>query len=109
MSIIQTIRDKYAAVVIGVIAVSLIAFVLMDAGKGNNRGGGGNLDESIAVVNGQKVAYGTYLDKSKQMEDYYASQGQPSNDNTKQQVSQGVWSQITDGTVLDQEAKKIGL
>lgn len=109
MSIIQTIRDKYAAVVIGVIAVSLIAFVLMDAGKGNNRGGGGNLDESVAVVNGQKVAYGTYLDKSKQMEDYYASQGQASNDNTKQQISQGVWSQITDGTVLDQEAKKVGL
>ena len=30
MSIIQTIRDKGAAIVIGVIALSLIGFLLMD-------------------------------------------------------------------------------
>lgn len=109
MSIIQSIRDKYAAVVIGVIALSLIGFIMMDAGKGNRGGGAGREDEAIAVVNGQNVAYGTYLDKSKQIEDYYASQGQPVSDNMKEQVNQGAWSQITDGTVLDQEAKKVGL
>src|ERR1700712_5526505 len=109
MSIIQTIRDKYAAVVIGVIALSLIAFVMMDAGKAGRNTGGGKEDEAIAVVNGQKIAYGTYLDKSKQIEEYYASQGQPVNDNMKEQISQGAWSQITDGTVLDQEAKTVGL
>lgn len=109
MSIIQTIRDKYAAVVIGVIALSLIAFVMMDAGKAGRNSGGGKEDEAIAVVNGQKIAYGIYLDKSKQIEDYYASQGQPVNDNMKEQISQGAWSQITDGTVLDQEAKVVGL
>lgn len=109
MSIIQTIRDKYAAVVIGVIALSLVAFVMMDAGKANRNSGGGKEDEAIAVVNGEKIAYGTYLEKSKQIEDYYASQGQPVNDNMKDQVSQGAWSQVTDGTVLDQEAKIVGL
>ena len=34
MSIIQTIRDKGAAIVIGVIALSLIGFLLMDARSG---------------------------------------------------------------------------
>jgi peptidyl-prolyl cis-trans isomerase D len=109
MSIIQTIRDKYAAVVIGVIALSLIAFVMMDAGKANRNSAGGRDDEAIAVVNGQKIPFSTYTEKSKQIEDYYASQGQTVNDNIKEQISQGAWSQITDGTVLDQEAAKVGL
>jgi hypothetical protein len=35
MQIIQTIRDKGAAVVIAVIALSLIGFLLMDAKSGS--------------------------------------------------------------------------
>jgi len=44
MSIIQTIRDKGAAIVIGVIALSLIGFLLMDARSGAAKGlfGGGD-------------------------------------------------------------------
>ena len=38
MSIIQQIRDKYAAVGFGAIALSLIAFILMDAGKSGSGG-----------------------------------------------------------------------
>ena len=40
MSIIQQIREKYAAVGFGAIALSLIAFILMDA---NQRGSGGGV------------------------------------------------------------------
>ncbi len=37
MSIIQKIRDKAAWLVFGLIAVSLIGFLLMDASVGNRR------------------------------------------------------------------------
>ena len=40
MSVIQKIRDKYAAVVIAVIALSLVGFILMDAFVGRGRGAG---------------------------------------------------------------------
>ncbi|MBI3883846.1 MAG: hypothetical protein HY305_06475, partial [Sphingobacteriales bacterium] len=36
MQIIQNIRDKGAAIVITVIALSLIGFILMDAKQGSN-------------------------------------------------------------------------
>lgn len=41
--VIQRIRDKYAAVVIAVIALSLIGFILMDAfvGRGSGMGNAG--------------------------------------------------------------------
>jgi peptidyl-prolyl cis-trans isomerase D len=38
MQIIQNIREKGAAIVIGVIALSLIGFILMDAKPGANGG-----------------------------------------------------------------------
>jgi len=67
MSIIQQIRDKYAAVGFGAIALSLIAFILMDAGK---RGSGGNVttNDAIGEVNGVKISYGAFMDKTKQTE-----------------------------------------
>ncbi len=52
MSVIQKIRDKYAALVIALIALSLIAFILMDAFVGGSRGSSG--DTYIGKVNGQK-------------------------------------------------------
>ncbi|HKG67705.1 MAG TPA: SurA N-terminal domain-containing protein, partial [Segetibacter sp.] len=54
MSVIQRIRDRYAALVIGVIALSLIGFILMDAfvGRGRNMG---NANGSIGKVNGEKI------------------------------------------------------
>ena len=43
MSIIQTIRDKGAVIVIAIIALSLIGFLLMDSRSGTGKlFGGGN-------------------------------------------------------------------
>ena len=56
MSIIQTIRDKAAPVTIGVIAISLIGFILMDAGR-SGLGGGVSPKDAVASGNGRR----TYL------------------------------------------------
>jgi peptidyl-prolyl cis-trans isomerase D len=57
MSVIQKIRDKYAGFVIAFIALSLIAFILMDAFTGRGRAGGGLFSNrnTIGRVNGTKI------------------------------------------------------
>ena len=57
MQVIQTIRDKGAAVVIAVIALSLIGFLLMDAKSGSKGGGGflGSLSSNVGKVNGEVI------------------------------------------------------
>ena len=66
MQIIQTIRDKGAAVVIAVIALSLIGFLLMDANSGTKGSGGGFFGSSsnnIGKVNGEPVERALFDEK----------------------------------------------
>ena len=51
MSIIQHIREKYAAVIIVAIAISMIAFILTDALVGRGRGSGAQNSSTIAKIN----------------------------------------------------------
>ena len=70
MQIIQNIRDKGAAIVIGVIALSLIGFILMDAKPGSSGGiFGGNRSSSIGKVNGESIEYSEFSAKVKQVEE----------------------------------------
>ena len=58
MQIIQNIREKGAAIVIVVIALSLIGFILMDAKPGSSGGiFGGNPGSDIGKINGEKIEY----------------------------------------------------
>ena len=108
MSIIQTVRDKGMWVVSVAIALSVIGFLLMDARSGSKGATGGTAEESIGTVNGKNITYGRYLELEKMMEDNYASQGRPVDEATRQQIRQQVWSQLSDGTALDQEIEKLG-
>ena len=53
MSIIQSIRERAAWLVFGLIAISLIGFLLMDARKSNFFGGGHG--SVVGVIDGQKI------------------------------------------------------
>ena len=108
MSIIQTVRDKGMWVVTVAIALSVIGFLLMDARGGGQGGGGGAAEETIGTVNGKDITYGRFLEMEKMMEDNYSAQGRPVDDATRQQIYQQVWSQLSDGTALDQEIEKLG-
>ncbi|MES2774100.1 MAG: peptidylprolyl isomerase [Bacteroidota bacterium] len=109
MSIIQTVRDKGMWVVSVAIALSVIGFLLMDARSGGNGATGGTAEETIASVNGKKITYGRFMELEKMMEDNYAAQGRPVDEASRQQIYQQVWSQLSDGTALDQEIEKVGL
>lgn len=102
MSVIQKIRDKYAAVVIAVIALSLVGFILMDAFVGRSRGAG--TSTIIGKVNGEKIEKNYFEKKLAMQQQMYASQGAQ-----RDQLIVNVWEQSVDDIVMDQEYKKLGL
>ena len=105
MPIIQTIRDKGAAIVIGVIALSLIGFLLMDAKSGSARLFGNNNNTTVGTVNGESMEIDEFNAKEKQMEQQYPN----TNGSVKYQIRQNVWDQMTSERIINTEFKKLGL
>jgi peptidyl-prolyl cis-trans isomerase D len=108
MSIIQQIREKYAAVSIAVIALSLIGFILTDyfAGRGS---GAGSQPTSIGTVNGKDIDVNAFSDRLTEMENSYRSQGMDVNDEMRQQLIEMLWSNEVEETILTAEYEKLGL
>ena len=107
MQIIQNIREKGAAIVIVVIALSLIGFILMDAKSGGNGSlFGGNPSTSIGKVNGEPIEYKEFTDKVKQTEEQY---GGRISGTQVYEVRQSVWDQLVAEKVLMKEFQKLGL
>jgi peptidyl-prolyl cis-trans isomerase D len=108
MSIIQKIRDKAAWLVFGLIAVSLIGFLLMDARSIGNRAGA-NTSGIIGSVNGEKLDYAEYQKQVSENEDRYKSQGYPVNDMLSQNIREEVWNQFEENAILMTEYQKLGI
>jgi len=108
MSIIQQIRDKAAWLVFGLIALSLVGFLLMDAFVGKSRLFGGN-SNTIGSVNGEKLDYVDFQKQITLREDQYKAQGYPINEMMQQNIKDGVWKEFVESTILDGIYKKIGL
>lgn len=110
MQIIQTIRDKGAAIVIAVIALSLIGFILMDAKQGSNNFFS-SLSSSIGKVNGSAIER-TEFERKIKFADNMAKQqaqqsGRPAPDAA--QIREQVWNQIVAEKVFYDEAQKLGI
>lgn len=105
MQIIQNIRDKGAAIVIGVIALSLIGFIMMDAQQGGAQLFSGS-QTKLGEVNGHKIDYREFQDKYKQAEDQYG--GRISGAQVYS-VRQSVWDQMVAEYILEDEFEKLGL
>ena len=103
MSVIQTIRDKYAAVVIAVIALSLIAFIAMDAFVGRNRGMSSR-NGTVAKINGETISRTEFEKKVTLMQAMYGQQAPP-----REQLTSNVWEQSIDEIVMKQEYDKLGM
>ncbi len=105
MSIIQTIRDKGSAIVIGIIALSLVGFLLMDASSGASKGLFGSNSSTIGKVNGDAIEVKDFNEKVAFMEQQYPA-GSGYN---RQQIMQDVWDQTIAEKVVNGEFKKLGL
>jgi hypothetical protein len=108
MSIIQQIRERYAAVSIAVIALSLIGFILMDALSSRTSLFGGN-KTTVGTVNGEKIDYVKFSTSVEQMEANYRNQGMQVDDNMRQQIIDMMWNNEIDETLLNKEYEKLGL
>ena len=103
MQIIQNIREKGTAIVIVVIALSLIGFILMDAKSGGKTSlFGGSSTTNVGEVNGEPIEYKDFTDKVKQTEDQY---GGRVSGNQVYEVRQSVWDQLVAEKVIISKEK----
>jgi peptidyl-prolyl cis-trans isomerase D len=111
MQIIQTIRDKGAAVVIAVIAISLIGFLLMDAKPGSSNSFFSSNSTSLGKVNGENIDKTEFEKKVKYADDMGKQQAQQSGRPAPElaQVREQVWNQVVAEKVFYAEAKKLGI
>ncbi len=103
MSVIQRIRDKYAALVIGIIALSLIGFILMDAFVGRGRSMNSNTG-NVGKVNGEKIEKNDFEKRITLQTAMYGAQAP-----AREQLISTVWDQTVDEKVMNQEYNKVGL
>jgi peptidyl-prolyl cis-trans isomerase D len=107
MSIIQQIRERAAWLVFGLIALSLIGFLLMDARSrlfnSNSR------PTELGVIDGQKIQYDEFERQVTGQEDRYKAQGYPTNDAIQQNIRDQVWKQMVEDAMLGGDYAALGL
>jgi peptidyl-prolyl cis-trans isomerase D len=108
MSIIQQIREKAAWLVFGLIALSLIGFLLMDAFVGRSRLFG-NKSTVVGVVNGEKIEYNDFQKMVSAQEENYKRSGYPVNEAMQQNIREEVWKKIIENNILQKDEEALGL
>ena len=110
MQIIQSIREKGAAIIIIVIAISLIGFILMDSKPGSNTSLFGGNSTNVGKVNGRAIELNEFNRRVKQEENNQAAQsGQQPTGSAVQRIRDQVWNQIVAEDVFYKEANKLGI
>ncbi|MFN8251141.1 MAG: peptidylprolyl isomerase [Ferruginibacter sp.] len=109
MQIIQTIRDKGAAIIIAVIALSLIGFLLMDAKSGSNKFFN-SLSGGLGKVNGQNIEKADFDKKFNYAYELAKQQSaQTGQSPNTDQVREQVWNQVVNESIFYAEAAKLGI
>jgi peptidyl-prolyl cis-trans isomerase D len=106
MSIIQQIRDKAVWLVSGLIALSLIGFLLMDARSSKFFGGRSTV---VGEINGQNIEYTAFEQLVNAQEEQYKASGYPTNDAMVQNIRDNVWHQMVEDVVLSADYANLGL
>ncbi|MHA4811603.1 peptidylprolyl isomerase [Flavitalea flava] len=108
MSIIQQIRERAAWLVFGLIALSLVGFLLMDAFVGRNKIFG-NRSTAVGTINGEKIEYNDFQKQVAMQEEQYKSRGYQVNEGLQQNIRDNVWKQMIEDAVLSENYTTLGL
>ena len=108
MSIIQKIRDKAAWIIIGAIALALIAFIVQDAFQGSGGGWFSSNSTTIGKVNGNKIDYVDFDLRYRMEEEKYKRRNITLNDEQRNQVRDMLWNDYVESTILEEEYEKLG-
>jgi peptidyl-prolyl cis-trans isomerase D len=108
MSVIQNIRDKYAALIIVFIAISLIAFILMDGLGSRGRSGSLFASSNVGKVNGTAISR---TDFETEVERITAMQAQQMGGRVPpaDQIREQVWQMLTNRITMDQQCTALGI
>jgi peptidyl-prolyl cis-trans isomerase D len=105
MSIIQTIRERGAVIVIAIIALSLIGFILMDSRSGTGKLFGGGNNTTLGTVNGDDIELSDFNDKVKDIEQQYGNNGASQSD----QIRQSTWDQMVAEKIVTRQFNNLGI
>jgi peptidyl-prolyl cis-trans isomerase D len=110
MAVIQKIRNKYGKIAGGVIALSLVAFILMDAASGRF----GDLfgrDNSVVKIDGDKVDEKEYSARLKDYEALYDiySGGKTLDEATRAQLNEQAMNELINEKLVDEQCQKLGI
>jgi peptidyl-prolyl cis-trans isomerase D len=112
MAVIQKIRNKYGKIAAGIIVLSLIGFILMDAtssGRFNDifRGGG----DHVMKVNGEKVSQKEYLQRQHEYEVLYSAFNPDfkMTDQSRASLNDQVLRELMYEKLVMDESEKLGL
>ncbi len=109
MQIIQSIREKGAAITVAVIVLCLIGFVLMDAKQGNSRLFGSG-STNVGKVNGETIEMAEFNKKMTQAEAQEEQRtGQRPSGTRINQIREQVWNQLVAEKIFLKEADKLGI
>src|SRR6187399_1094346 len=112
MSVIQSIRKKYAKWAVIAIALALLGFILTDYFQAKNRMGPGN-SSTLGSVNGKKIDYISFETKLKAREDQEQAnaqqQQQEYTEAQKHQTAEGLWNQEVEEIIMASQFNKVGI
>jgi peptidyl-prolyl cis-trans isomerase D len=107
MSIIQTIRERAAWLVFGLIALSLAGFILMDA-RSRLFGGGGQ-STTMGSVNGQNIELADFQKKVNDVEEQYKANNMAVPESQQEEIRNQIWQQMVQSIVLEDDYTGLGL
>ena len=107
MSIIQNIRDKAAWIIIGAIALALIAFVVQDGFRSQSLFSGS--DNSVGVINGTKVDAMEFQQRINAAEEQYRTAGYPLNDMMRQNIRESLWNEYVENAIMNDHYEDLGI
>jgi peptidyl-prolyl cis-trans isomerase D len=112
MSVIQSIREKYAKWAVIAIALALLGFILTDYFQAKNRMGPGN-STTLGSVNGKKIDYVNFETRLKAMTDREAAQAQQQgreyDEASRQQANERLWNADVEEIIMTDAFKKAGI
>jgi peptidyl-prolyl cis-trans isomerase D len=109
MSIIQSLRDKSAVLLTGLIAISLLGFLVQDAFIGRTSGLMSGSTSSVGSINGTDIDAREFNDKVRMMEESNRQQGVQSSEMMTQNIVENVWNTYIQENLIKTEANKLGL
>src|SRR6185436_13840654 len=111
MSVIQSIRERYAKWAVVAIALALLGFILTDYFQAKSRMGGG--PTTVGVINGKKIDFSDFQARlngaEAQEKAKYDQMGRDYSEAEKHNTNEGLWNRDIEKIVMSSEFDKAGI